>query len=191
MARAAHVIGDHSDDPHAHTRGMELKSGDERGRGPGHAPGVAYKNYGNAQRTGAIGRAARQIAGGVTVEKSHDALADADFDGRGVTVPQGPDAFAPHHPCIEIAGRTARSLSMEGRINVVRPAFEPLHLQPATRKRPHQRDCHCCLSLAGAGGSKTECMKRRVHRVFIPDTFLYNRALRTSLRRRYESGDRR
>lgn len=100
MARAAHVIGDHSDDPHAHTRGMELKSGDERGRGPGHAPGVAYKNYGNAQRTGAIGRAARQIAGGVTVEKSHDALADADFDGRGVTVHR---ALTPSRPIIHVS----------------------------------------------------------------------------------------
>ena len=81
----------------------------------------------------------------------------------GAVVPQRADAFAAHHPCIEVAGGVPGGLSVEGRVDIVRPALEALHLQPASGERTHQRDPRRRLPLPGSGGGKAKCVKCRVH----------------------------
>ena len=86
-------------------------------------------------------------------------------------VPQCPDTITAHHPRIEIAGRQPGGLSMEGRIDVVRPAFEPLYPQAAPGKGPHERDARRGLALARTGRGDAEGVEcRMLHRLFpFPD----------------------
>ena len=82
-------------------------------------------------------------------------------------VPQRPDTITAHHPRIEIAGGPPGGLSMEGRIDVVRPAFEPLHPQAAPGKGPHERDARRGLALARTGRGDAEGVECRMsHRLF-------------------------
>ena len=86
-------------------------------------------------------------------------------------VPQRPDTITAHHPRIEIAGGQPGGLSMEGRIDVVRPAFEPLYPQAAPGKGPHERDARRGLALARTGRGDAEGVEcRMLHRLFpFPD----------------------
>lgn len=60
---------------------------------------------------------------------------------------------------------------MEGRIDVVRPAFEPLYPQAAPGKGPHERDARRGLALARTGRGDAEGVEcRMLHRLFpFPD----------------------
>ena len=190
---AARVVGDNSDQPDAHAGGIQLKPGDQRGGGPGHAPSVEHERHGDAEGAGAVGGAARRVAGGAAVEKPHDAFAHGGVGVVGAAVPQRADAVAAHHPGIEIAGRAAGGLGVKGRVDVVRPALEPLHAQPAPRERPHQRDPRRRLPLPGTGGGQAKSVKCRVHgghTVFIPYISRHSRALRTARRNQDGSGGR-
>ena len=103
-------------------------------------PGVEHEHDGDAEGAGAVGGASRRIAGIAAVEQPHDPFADACVGIVGAVVPQRADAFAAHHPCIEVAGGAPGGLSVEGRVDIVRPALKALHLQPASGERTHQRD---------------------------------------------------
>lgn len=118
---------------------------------------------GDAEGAGAVGGASRRIAGIAASEQPHDPFADACVGIVGAVVPQRADAFAAHHPCIEVAGGAPGGLSVEGRVDIVRPALKALHLQPASGERTHQRDPRRRLPLPGSGGGKAKCVKCRVH----------------------------
>ena len=171
MTGASHIIGNGSDEADAHAHGMKLEPGNERGHGTRHPPAVEHEYDRKAEGAGAIGRASRRNAGITAVEKPHDALADGGVGVMRTAVPQRPDTITAHHPRIEIAGGPPGGLSMEGRIDVVRPAFEPLHPQAAPGKGPHERDARRGLALARTGRGDAEGVECRMsHRLFpFPD----------------------
>ena len=167
MAGASHVVGDGPDEADAHAGGMKPEPGDERSRGTRHAPAVEHEHGRDAEGAGAVDRTARRIAGIAAVEKPHDALADGGVGIVRAASPQRPDSVAAHHPRIEVAGGPPGGLGMEARIDVVRPAFEPLHPQAALGKGPHERDARRGLALARTGRGDAKGVECRVsHRLF-------------------------
>ena len=163
VAWASHVVGNDSGKLDAHPGSVKPEPRNECGGGARHAPGVEHEHDGDAEGAGAVGGASRRIAGITAVEQPHDPFADAGVGIVGAVVPQRADAFAAHHPCIEVAGGVPGGLSVEGRVDIVRPALEALHLQPASGERTHQRDPRRRLPLPGSGGGKAKCVKCRVH----------------------------
>ena len=157
MARAAGIVGDDARQPDTMTCRLSLEALHQRRQGGSHAPHADHQQHGQVQHTGAIQRAAGKVVRGAAVQQAHDALADS---GIGPLYPPlGADAGLAHHPGVQIAGRTAGGQGMEGRVDVVRPAFAALYGKAPAGKGPHQGHGHGGLALAGAGGRQAKSVE--------------------------------
>ena len=149
MPRARDAIENHAGDIDVVSISGTAKR--DRGRGLGLAGDIEHQHDRPSQQRRQIGRGAGAglSARRGAVEQSHHAFGNGNicFHRRGGR--QRRDQVRTHRPAIEIITRATGRDLVECRIDIVRTAFERLHVVAATAKRAQQPERHG--GLAGAG----------------------------------------
>ena len=143
---AGDAVQDHPGQPDIAVAGKAQRGGGGRLR---LAADIDHQDHRPAHARGGFGAAALPLRAGLghTVIQPHRALGDHQVgpcrprrDGR----PQA----RPHRPAVEVERGPPRRRAVEGRVDVIRAAFERLHCQPVLGKGAQQAQHH--RGLAGA-----------------------------------------
>ncbi|MNC40599.1 hypothetical protein D3C75_893180 [compost metagenome] len=154
MAGASAAVHDYRGNPH--TRLQLLKAKHYRRRTAAHAAHIHYKQNGTVGEKRNLCSRAGQCGCFFSIIKPHNPFNHREFSILGGTQEIFQQVAARGHPGIEIACRISCYGSMIGRINIIRAAFEALHLQAAPGKSPHQPQCHRRFARAAAGAGYDE-----------------------------------
>ncbi len=143
------AVQHHAGQPHPGAEAGEAAR--HRGGGLRLAGAVDHQHHRPAHQRGDVGAGAGAGLAGArhAVEKSHRALGD-DQVGRLSGTGERGDLPRRHRPGIEVDRIPARGGGVEGRVDIVRPAFARSHGQaprPQCRQQPERQ-----RRLAGAGG---------------------------------------
>ena len=156
-----HFVED--DASHHHVRPQPRAAQRHRRRRLRLARNVQHQHHWPAGRRRDVGRCAGAPGANCrdAVEQAHHAFADTQVRPRQMRRQQSVHGRTPHRPAVKIDACPPRRRRMERRVNVIRPAFERLHLQPARPQRRQQPQRHRRLAAARTRRGNDEAGGRR------------------------------